>query len=99
MEVKPQIQKKVLISSEEAEKHLRRVMAGTVPSKRHGLFLSRRERDDIYSRLAKLSNPCFLGQVDEMPVIERLKQVYRKYISQVTFRRAVKLHIISFAFY
>ena len=48
-----------------ATEHMVKVMKGTVKSRRHDLFLDKREREQCSgsetSRLYKLSNPGFLG--------------------------------------
>ena len=59
--------------------HMIKVMRGVVKSRRHDLFLDKRERDQCSgsetSRLYQLSNPGFLGggQEKDTVVIKQLK--------------------------
>ena len=76
--------------SDVAISHLRKVMQGTVKSKRHNLFLNKREREacsagDI-SRLYKLSNQGFLGDdgKDSIVINELMENVYKKYFDEVS---------------
>lgn len=73
-----------------AVSHLKKVMQGAVKSKRHNLFLNKRERDactagDI-SRLYKLSNQGFLGDdsKDSIVVNELMEKVYYKFFDEVS---------------
>ena len=74
-----------------AVNHLRKVMEGSVQSKRHKLFLDRRERECcsgieiLSSRLYQLSNPGFLGDQDwSIVVSELMENVFKKYLDEVS---------------
>ena len=74
-----------------AVSHLRRVMEGRVRSKRHSLFLNKRERESCSatdtSRLYQLSNPGFLGgygQKDSIVINELMEKVFNKYFDEVS---------------
>ena len=71
---------------------MKKVMMGTIKSRRHNLFLNRRERERCSgsetSLLYQLSNPGFLGGngVKDTIVINQLKkEVFIKYFEQVCF--------------
>ena len=74
------------ISSPMAEEHMERVMKGSCKSRRHTLFLDRRERlrcsGSDTSRLYQLSNPGFLGGGGEVDtaVIKQLEKVFLHYL-------------------
>ena len=78
-------------------------MQGTVKSKRHNLFLNKREREacsagDI-SRLYKLSNQGFLGdEVKDSKVVNELtEKVYKKYFDEVSVLTSSSL--LTFSIY
>ena len=77
--------------SEVAVSHLRRVMKGGVRSKRHSLFLNKRERESCSatnpSRLYLLSNAGFLGKTpgkDSIVINELMDNVFHKYFDEVS---------------
>ena len=74
-----------------AVSHLRKVMEGTVKSRRHQLFLNKRERESCSgiqtSLLYQLSNPGFLGgygKKDSIVVNELMDNVFKKYFDEVS---------------
>ena len=74
-----------------AVSHLRKVMEGTVKSRRHQLFLNKRERESYSgiqtSLLYQLSNPGFLGgygKKDSIVVNELMDNVFKKYFDEVS---------------
>ena len=74
-----------------AVSHLRKVMEGRVRSRRHNLFLNKRERESCSanntSRLYQLSNPGFLGgygQKDSIVINELMEKVFNKYFDEVS---------------
>ena len=75
--------------SDVAVSHLRKVMEGRVRSRRHNLFLIKRERESCSatntSLLYQLSNPGFLrGQKDSIVINELMEQVFNKYFDEVS---------------
>ena len=74
------------ISNPMAVDHMERVMRGTCKSRRHTLFLDRRERlrcsGSDTSRLYQLSNPGFLGGGGEVDtaVIKQLEKVFLEHL-------------------
>ena len=74
-----------------AVSHLRKVMEGTFWSKRHNLFLDKKERETCSandtSRLHQLSNPSFLGgygKKDSIVINELMEKVFNKYFDEVS---------------
>ena len=74
-----------------AVSHLRRVMEGRVRSRRHSLFLNKRERESCSatdtSMLYQLSNPGFLtgfGNKDSIVINELMEKVFNKYFDEVS---------------
>ena len=77
--------------SDVAVNHLRKVMEGTVRSKRHNLFLIKKERESCSandtSRLWQISNPGFLGgygKKDSTVINVLMEKVFNKYFDEVT---------------
>ena len=77
--------------SDVAVSHLRKVMEGSVRSRRHNLFLNKRERDSCSatnpSTLFLLSNAGFLGKTpgkDSIVINELMDNVFHKYFDEVS---------------
>ena len=73
-----------------AVSHLRKVMEGSVRSRRHNLFLNKRERDSCSatnpSTLFLLSNAGFLEKTpgkDRLVINELIDNVFHKYFDEV----------------
>ena len=79
----------LVFSSEEAQKHLKGIMQGVIPSERQSLFFDKKEREGnhggYYSRLNKLANTTFLGDnhLDTI-VIKRLQEIFHKHVNEVS---------------
>ena len=76
--------------SDVAVNHLRKVMEGSFQSRRHSLFLNKKERvcsGIETSRLYQLSNPGFLGghgKKDSIVVNELMEKVFNQYFNEVS---------------
>ena len=77
--------------SDVAVSHLRKVMEGTVSSRRHQLFLIKKERESCSandtSTLYQISNPGFLGgygRKDSIVINELMEKVFNKYFAEVS---------------
>ena len=74
-----------------AVNHLRKVMEGTVRSRRHNMFFNKRQREACSasepSALYQLSNPGFLGgygKKDSIVISELMENVFHKYFHEVS---------------
>ena len=83
-----------------AVSHLRKVMEGTFWSKRHNLFLDKKERETCSANdtscLHQLSNPSFLGgygKKDSIVINKLMEKVFDKYFDEVS----VMMRIILFS--
>ena len=70
---------------------MRKVMGGTVRTKRHNMFFNKRERESCSatnpSPLSLLSNPGFLGgygKKDDIVINELMENVFHKYFDEVS---------------
>jgi len=77
------------IDSPLAVEHMKKVMKGVVKSRRHDLFLDKRERDQCSgsetSRLYQLSNPGFLGgggEKDTVVIKHLIDKVFMEYFHE-----------------
>lgn len=80
-------------SSPEAVKRMKDVMKGKRKSRRHELFLDKRERERCNgsetSRLYQLSNPGYLGgggEKDTIVIKQLIETVFIKYFDQADFK-------------
>ena len=85
------------IRSAIAISHLEEVIRGTKKSKRHRLFMTKKERLDPYSSLSQMANPCYLDPVShglDIQVLKELKKIYTRNIHQVELKIKHIIHKI-----
>ena len=88
------------IRSAFAFSHLDEVMRGKRKSERHRLFMTRKMRNDPYSSLSLMANPCYLDPVShqlDIKVLKELNKFYTRNIHQVepNIKRIIHKNIYS----